>query len=129
VSTPHLPPDVPLPPQPLRVVPLLADLGEAGGHRLVLLSLEVWDGWADLRFARIDVGAERPLPRRVPPAASWQVTVDGGPAEVLDAVGRGDRTFSNGEVRLRPAPAAGTSLHVQVEVVASAPALSTTVEV
>jgi hypothetical protein len=129
VSTPHLPPDVLLPPQPIRVVPLLSALGEVGGHRLVLLSLEVWDGWADLRFARIDVGAERPLPRRVPPAGSWQVSVDGEPVEVLDAVGRGDRAFSNGEVRLRPAPAAGASLHVRVEVVAGAPALSSTVEV
>jgi hypothetical protein len=129
VSTPHLPPDVPLPPQPIRVVPLVADLGEVGGHRLVLLSLEVWDGWADLRFARIDVGAERPLPRRVPPAGSWQVSVDGEPVEVLDAVGRGDRAFSNGEVRLRPAPAGGASLHVLVEVVPGAPALTCTVEV
>jgi hypothetical protein len=129
VSSSHLPAGAPLPPRPVRVVPLLEDLGAVGGHLLVLLSLEVWDGWADLRFARIDVGAERPLPRRVPPAGSWQVTVDGEPVEVLDAVGRGDRTFSNGEVRLRPAPAAGTSLHVRVEVVPGAPALSSTVEV
>jgi hypothetical protein len=128
VSTPHLPTGVPLPPRPVRVVPALTDLGTTAGHRLVLLSLEVWEGWADLRFARIDVGAERPLPRRVPPAASWQVTADGAPLEVIDAVGRGDRTFSNGEVRLRPAPGAGTSLHVRVEVVAGAPALSTTIE-
>jgi hypothetical protein len=129
VSSPHLPLDVPLPPRPIRVVPLLADLGEVEGHRLVLLSLEVWDGWADLRFARIDVGADRPLPRRVPPAGSWQLRVDGAPVEVLDAVGRGDRAFSNGEVRLRPAPAAGAALLVQVEVVSGAPALSTEVEV
>jgi hypothetical protein len=129
VSTPHLPPDVPLPPRPTRVTPLLADLGMAGGHRLVLLSLEVWDGWADLRFARIDEGADRPLPRRVPPAGSWQVRVDGQAVEVLDAVGRGDRAFSNGEVRLRPAPAAGSSLHVRVEVTPGTPPLEATLEV
>jgi hypothetical protein len=129
VSTPHLPPEVPLPPRPERVTPLLADLGVAGGHRLVLLSLEVWDGWADLRFARIDEGADRPLPRRVPPAGSWEVQVDGARLEVLDAVGRGDRAFSNGEVRLRPAPAPGSRLHVRVEVTPGTPPLETAVDV
>jgi hypothetical protein len=108
------------------VVPLLADLGLAGGHRLILLSLEVWDGWADLRFARIDEGADRPLPRRVPPAAAWSLTVDGSTVEVLDAVGRGDRAFSNGEVRFRPAPEEGAELHVRVEVTPGAPALEAT---
>jgi hypothetical protein len=126
VSAPHLPPDVPLPPQPLRVVPLLVDLGVAGGHRLVVLSLEVWDGWADLRFARIDEGADRPLPRRVPPADAWRVTVEGTDLEVLDAVGRGDRAFSNGEVRLRPAPPAGSSLTVRVAVAPGAGTLEGT---
>jgi hypothetical protein len=129
VSTPHLPPNVPLPPSPQRVVPLLADLGTAGGHRLVLLSLEVWDGWADLRFARVDEGADRPLPRRVPPAGAWSLTVDGGTAEVLDAVGRGDRAFSNGEVRFRPAPDEGAELHVRVEVTPGAPALEATLRI
>jgi hypothetical protein len=128
VSTPHLPPNVPLPPSPRRVVPLLADLGSAGGHRLVLLSLEVWDGWADLRFARIDEGADRPLPRRVPPAGAWSLTVGGRTVEVLDAVGRGDRTFSNGEVRFRPAPEEGAELHVRVEVTPGAPALEATLQ-
>jgi hypothetical protein len=129
VSTPHLPPNVPFPPSPRRVVPLLADLGSAGGHRLVLLSLEVWDGWADLRFARIDEGADRPLPRRVPPAGAWSLTVDGHTVEVLDAVGRGDRAFSNGEVRFRPVPEEGSELHVRVEVTPGAPALEGTLQV
>jgi hypothetical protein len=129
VSTPHLPPGITLPPAPARVVPLLADLGVANGHRVVLLSLEVWDGWADLRFARIDEGADRPLPRRVPPAGSWEVAVDGRPAEVLDAVGRGDRAFSNGEVRLQPPPAPGSMLRVRVEVVPGTTPRETTVQV
>lgn len=128
MTAPHLPPDLAWPPQPTSVVPLLADLGSAGGHRLVLLSLERWDGWADLRFARIDVGADRPLPRRVPPAQAWTIRADGEPVEVLDAVGRGDRAFSNGEVRLRPPPASGTTLHVVVEVVPGTEPLAATVE-
>jgi hypothetical protein len=113
VSSPHLPADLPRPPRPVAVLPLDIDLGHCEGHRLLLRSLEVWDGWADLRFARTDEGARRPLPRRVPPAGAWSVTADGVPLEVLDAVGRGDREFSNGEVRLRPAPAPGARLRVE----------------
>jgi hypothetical protein len=123
VTAPHLPPDLPMPPSPLGVFPLGTDLGSAGGHRVVLLSLELWSGWADLRFARIDAGAPRPLPRRVPPASAWRIRVDGAEVEVLDAVGRGDRAFSNGEVRLRPVPRGGSTLSVEVEVVPGLPPL------
>lgn len=111
-------PPMSTPPRPVRVVPLLATAGEVGGHRLDLLSAEVWDGWWDLRFARVAVATDvAPLPRRVPPATAWVVRDDVGTAyEVVDAVGRGDRGFSNGEVRLRPSldPAA-RSLDVQVD--------------
>ncbi len=113
----HLPDDAPLPPAPCGVVPLDIDLGAAAGQRLVLLSLELWDGWADLRFARIDVGATARLARRVPPAEAWSAVADGRPLEIFDAVGRGDRRFSNGEVRLVPAPGAGSTVQVAVQVV------------
>jgi hypothetical protein len=127
VPSPHLPPDVLPGPRPDRVVPLLVDLGEVAGHRLTLLSLEVWPGFADLRFARVDVEATRPLPRRVPPPGAWEITVDGTPVEVWDAVGRGDRDFSNGEVRLRPAPAPGAAVTVRVELLAGADPLTGTI--
>ena len=117
MTTPHLPPGAPTPPRPLGVVPLGIDLGLTGGHRVVLLSLEVWEGWADLRFARIDVDATTRLTRRVPPADSWEVVADGQPLEIFDAVGRGDRHFSNGEVRLVPAPPLTATLQVGVAVV------------
>jgi hypothetical protein len=83
----------------------------------------VWDSWADLRFARVGVGVDRPLKRRVPPAEAWTVTVDGEPVGLLDAVGRGDRAFSNGEVRLRPAPGRGAVVEVAVQLVPGEPAL------
>lgn len=104
-------------PTPLRVVPIVTEIGRAAGHRLVALSLEVYAEFSDLRFARIDVDAERPLPRRVPAPESWSVqAADGFPLRVVDAVGRGDRSFSNGEVRLEPAlPAETTGLRVRVE--------------
>ncbi|MBW3659770.1 MAG: hypothetical protein KY457_14110 [Actinobacteria bacterium] len=117
------------PPTPHRVVPLVTELGTVAGHRLVLLSVEVYATWSDLRFARIDVASERPLPRRVPPAEAWTVTGPDGPIEVLDAVGRGDRAFSNGEVRLAASPSdAGETWTVEVEVLAGEEPVTATVE-
>lgn len=115
------------PPVPRRVEPLLVDLGAVEGHRVVLLSLEVYDRWADLRFARIAEDATRPLPRRVPPAEAWTVRVDDTSLTVVDAVGRGDRDFSNGEVRLTPPPPPGAVLDVAVTVLAGTAPLTTRV--
>lgn len=97
----------------------------------MLLSLEVWDGWMDLRFARIDVDADRPLPRRVPPAEAWTVAgATGRFYAVDDAVGRGDRAFSNGEVRLRPAvPDDGDTLHVTAALLDGESPASATIDV
>lgn len=113
-----------MPPTPGRVVPLDLDLGTTEGQRLVLLSLEPWNGWADLRFARIDVGASQRLTRRVPTAESWSVTADGRSLQIFDAVGRGDRRFSNGEVRLVPPPPPGSTLGISVVVVPGTPPLT-----
>lgn len=118
----------PPPPRLLRVLPVATTIGEAGGHRVDLLGVEVWDGWWDLRFARVAVTPDAPpLPRRVPPDRCWEVVDDLGNAyEVVDAVGRGDRTFSNGEVRLRPTLAAGArSITVVVDLGAPGPQSST----
>lgn len=114
-------------PLPVRVDPLLVDLGSVDGHRVVLLSLEVYDTWADLRFARIAEDATRPLARRVPAAEAWTVRADDRSLTVVDAVGRGDRDFSNGEVRLSPPPARGERLDVAVTVVPGTPPLTATV--
>jgi len=103
-------------PRPVAVTPLLADLGVVAGQRVVLLSFEHYEDWSDLRFARIDEGADRPIARRVPAADAWTLTTDLGIFEVVDTVGRGDRSFSNGEVRIQPALVAGTSVRVTVHV-------------
>ena len=118
MSAPHLPYDAPFPPVPGGVIPIGLELGTVLGHRLTLLSLERWGGWADLRFARVDVAGQQRLARRVPPKEAWRVSVDGTPVEVFDAVGRGDRWFSNGEVRIVAAPAAGATLDIEVELAA-----------
>lgn len=118
-------------PSPRRIVPLLTELGMVSGHRIVLLSIEAWEGWFDLRFARIDTAGDRPLPRRIPPAHAWTLTDDDDrPYTVEDAVGRGDRTLSIGEVRVTPAlPDTPTRLHVEVEVLAGVPPLRAMVEI
>ncbi len=113
---------------PQRVDPLVVELGTAAGHRLVLLSVEVYDEVADLRFARIDIDATRPLARRVPAADAWRITVDGTPVRVLDAVGRGDRAFSNGEVRFAPPPRPGARLAVEVDLARDVASLGATVD-
>lgn len=118
------------PPTPQRVVELVTDAGEVAGHRLVLLSLEVYDAWMDLRFARIDVGGQRPLPRRVPAPEAWSVDGTTGDYTVVDAVGRGGRGFSNGEVRIvPPVPAGGDTLTVSAVLLDGEPPLTATVAV
>lgn len=123
---PHLPPGVSAPEHPRAVRPLLVEVGEGAGHRLLLLSIEDWGPWADLRFGRIATPGAAPLARRIPLATDWQVRIDGEPAEVIDVAGRGDRAFSNGEVRIRPAPAPGSRLHLTAQL---APGATVQVEV
>jgi len=110
---PYLPPGAGVPSHPVAVHPLLTEVGVAAGHRLVLLSVEDWGAWADLRFGRIATAGAPPLARRIPLASDWSVWIDGEPAEVVDVAGRGDRGFSNGEVRIRPVPAPGSRLRVR----------------
>jgi hypothetical protein len=112
---PHLPPGVTAPERPVAVRALLTDIGVAAGHRLVLLSIEDWGPWADLRFGRIATPGAQPLARRIPLSSDWSVSIDGQPAEVLDVAGRGDRSFSNGEVRIRPAPQPGSRLQLRAQ--------------
>lgn len=96
------------------VVPIGVSLGRRGGHELLVLSLERWSDWTDVRFARIDHQGTHRLPRRVPPIEAWQVWSEGSAMTVVDAVGRGDRAFSNGEVRLSGHIADGAQLSVSV---------------
>lgn len=116
------------PPRPVRVVPLDHDAGVVAGHRLWLRSVEDWGDWMDVRVARVDEQGVRPLPRRLPPPDAWAAWLDGEPLEVADMVGRGDRRYSDGELRLRPGLGPGpAALVVRVVVHPDEPPL--TVEV
>ena len=110
---PHLPPGISAPKYPVAVRPLLVEVGEAAGHRLVLLSIEDWGSWADLRFGRLATPGAPPLARRIPLATDWRIWIDDVQSEILDVAGRGDRAFSNGEVRIRPTPGPGSTLRVR----------------
>jgi len=123
---PHLPHGSSVPEHPVAVRPLLIEVGEAAGHRLLLLSVEDWGAWADLRFGRVATAGAAPLARRIPLATDWRIWIDGMPAEVVDVAGRGDRGFSNGEIRIRPSPAPGSRLRVEATL---APGASVEVEV
>lgn len=123
---PHLPSDVTAPERPVAVRALITDVGVAAGHRLVLLSIEDWGPWADLRFGRVATPGAQPLARRIPLATDWSVSIDGQPAEILDVAGRGDRGFSNGEVRIRPSPQPGSRLRLHAQL---APGAEVDVEV
>lgn len=116
---------------PLQSVrPIVARLGDLDGNTFVLLGLETWFSWTDLRFARIAVADARALHRRIPVTEAWMVRDDLGTAyEVVDVVGRGDRSFSNGEVRLRPpVPDEASTLTVAVIPTPGADALAVTVD-
>jgi hypothetical protein len=57
----------------VRVVPLAREVFHGLGFRVVLISLEVWSGWLDLRYALLPDG-----PPAIPPmqevALDWQLT-------------------------------------------------------
>jgi hypothetical protein len=129
MTAPHLPDSVTTPPTFLGCVPLQVSLGQVDGHELWLLSVERWDAFSDLRFARVDHTGQLRLTRRVPPAANWQIQLNGRPATVFDAVGRGDRSFSNGELRIVPPIGDGDLLTVTVALYDGAPPLEATVPV
>lgn len=129
MTAPHLPAGITQPPSFRGCVPLDVSFGLCDGHELRLLSVELWDGFSDLRFARVDHTGELRLTRRVPPANLWSCQVNGTDVTVFDAVGRGDRSFSNGELRLIPPLKPGDELTVTVALYDGAPPRSLTVPV
>lgn len=118
-------------PRPTRVIPLVYRAGQVAGQRLIFISLEIWDEWFDLRFTRIAAAGAAAVPRRVPPAEAWSAADDAGTTyQVVDAVGRGDRELSIGEVRFSPTlSAAATQLGIRVGVTPEEPPLTVVLDV
>jgi Clp amino terminal domain, pathogenicity island component len=88
----------------LRVVPLAREVFRGSGHRVVLISLELWSGWLDLRLAL--------LPEDAPPgsmatdiALDWQVTDDAGTAyELCGLASSGVRLLRIQQFSFMPTP-------------------------
>jgi hypothetical protein len=89
------------PPELVRVVPLAREIAAESGLRLALISLEIWSGWFDLRYAL--------LPRTAAPllevALDWHVTDDLGTDYTLTgmAAGGGPLLYIH-QLDFRPAP-------------------------
>jgi ClpA/ClpB-like protein len=88
----------------VRVVPLAREVYRGFGYRVVLISVEVWSGWLDLRWALLP--EEGPsAPPRIHVALSWTAADDAGTTYSLcGLVGSGGRLLSVNQVSFRPAP-------------------------
>jgi hypothetical protein len=93
----------------VRVVPLAREVHRGYGHRAVLISLEIWSGWLDVRFALLPED-----PPAAPPVAdvvlTWQVADDLGTAyELTGLASSGGRRLRVHQLGFRPAPPAEAS--------------------
>jgi hypothetical protein len=89
------------PPELVRVVPLAREVAAESGLRVVLISLEVWSGWFDLRYAL--------LPRMdAPPqevALDWRVADDLGTDYTITGMAAGGGPLLRvQQLDFRPAP-------------------------
>jgi hypothetical protein len=89
------------PPELVRVVPLAREVAHESGLRVALISLEIWSGWFDLRYALLP-GTAAPL---LEVALDWRVTDDLGTDYTLTgmAAGGGPLLYIH-QLDFRPAP-------------------------
>jgi hypothetical protein len=90
------------PPDLVRVVPLAREIYDGPGLRVLLISLEIWSGWFDLRYAV--------LPERSPEGPpevllAWRVSDDAGTSYAQTGMAAaGGRRLHISQVGFRPAP-------------------------
>jgi hypothetical protein len=90
----------------VRVVPLAREVYRGFGYRVVLISLELWSGWLDLRYALLPADAP-PGPTPTAFMLDWRVGDDAGTAyELCGVAGSGARRLRINQVSFRPAPPA-----------------------
>ena len=88
----------------VRVVPLAREVFRGFGYRVVLISLELWSGWLDLRYALLPADAP---PGSTPAeiALEWRVTDDAGTAyELCGLASSGARLLRVHQFSYMPAP-------------------------
>jgi ClpA/ClpB-like protein len=92
----------------VRVVPLAREVFRGSGYRVVLISLELWSGWLDLRYALLRGDAP---PGSTPPEVGldWRVADDAGtPYELCGLASSGARLLRVHQLSFMPAPAGDT---------------------
>jgi hypothetical protein len=93
-------------PKLLRVVPIARQLDLGDDMRLVLLSLEVWSEWLDLRLATVGP-AGSPMPRPLASHGDWTLTDDLGTAyRTTGASLSGEQRIHVCQVSFSPSPPA-----------------------
>jgi hypothetical protein len=92
------------PPELVRVVPLARQVHSGSGLRIVLISLEIWSGWLDLRYAVLPSvpGPQLDLPLH------WRVADDAGTEYTLTGMAAGGGPHLRiHQLDFRPAPPEG----------------------
>ena len=92
------------PPDLVRVIPLAREAVSRSGYRLMLISLEIWSGWLDLRYALLAL-----VPLRSNPLEDarhrWQLTDDlGTDYELVGTTSGAGRTVHLHQLSFQPAP-------------------------
>jgi hypothetical protein len=89
----------------VRVVPVAREVHREAGMRVVLISLEIWSGWLDLRFAMLPGSSSA---GRMQWLLDWQVSDDAGTAyEKAGMATGGGRQLHVTQLGFRPAPPEG----------------------
>ena len=93
------------PPELVRVLPLAREVYAGPGLRIVLISVEIWSGWFDLRYAMLP----EPTPAAEPEVLlAWQVADDIGTTyEHTGMATSGGRRLRVTQLGFRPAPPGG----------------------
>jgi hypothetical protein len=89
-------------PELVRVVPLAREVFRGSGLRVVLISLEIWSGWLDLRYALLPVDPQGP---ELALDFDWRVSDDAGTMyELMGTATGGGRLLRIHQLSFRPAP-------------------------
>jgi hypothetical protein len=92
------------PPELVRVVPLAREAVSRRGYRLVLISLEIWSGWLDLRYALLALVPLRSYPLEGA-GHRWQLTDDlGTEYELFGSTSGAGRVVHLHQLSFQPAP-------------------------
>jgi hypothetical protein len=90
------------PPELVRVVPVAREVYHGDGLRIVLISLEIWSGWLDLRYARLPESSQA---TEAEVLLAWRVTDDAGTTyEHMGMAAGGGRLLQVAQLGFRPAP-------------------------